>query len=284
MAYDDFVAKEYWGDQMGIGKYRAKPGSKISLAKWDPDDRSLVGKSKTDAKRKLLALTQKLDVQQELFYAEGVHKLLIVLQAMDTAGKDSTIRYVFEGANPQGVDVAGFRGPTPAEMAHDFLWRVHNKVPGKGEMMIFNRSHYEDVLITRVNGLIDARTCRARYAQINAFEKMLADTGTSILKFFLYISKDEQKKRLEERRDDPSKQWKFSLSDLKSREQWDEYMKAYEAALSATSTEYAPWYVVPANSKVQRNLIVAQAITDTLDSLKMRYPQVSPDIRKTVII
>lgn len=268
---------------MQIGKYKVKPGVKLDLSRHDPDDRSLVGKRKAEAKARLVALAQKLDVQQELLYAEGRHKLLIVLQGMDTSGKDSTIRYVFEGVDPQGVRVEGFKAPTPEELAHDFLWRVHDKVPGKGELVIFNRSHYEDVLITRVNGWIDGKTCRSRYAQINSFEKLLADTGTTILKFFLYISKDEQKKRLEERRDDPHKQWKFNPADLKSREQWDDYMQAYAAALSATSTEHAPWYVVPANSKLQRNLIIAQAVTDRLDALKMRYPEAAPDIESIVI-
>lgn len=268
---------------MSIGRYRVQPGTKINLAKWDADDRSLIGKRKEEAKDRLDRLTRKLDQQQELLYAEGRHKLLIVLQAMDTAGKDSTIRYVFEGVNPQGVRVVGFRAPSGDELARDFLWRVHSKVPGQGEIAIFNRSHYEDVLITRVNGWVDTKTCRARYKQINEFEKLLADTGTTILKFYLHISKDEQKKRLVERRDDPTKQWKFNPADLKARDQWEDYMRAYADALSTTNTHYAPWYVVPANSKLQRNLIVAQAITDALAGLKMHYPPASPEVKNTVI-
>ena len=268
---------------MSIVSYRIKPGTKVDLAKWDADDRSLIGNRKAAAKARLEKLTRTLDQQQELLYAEGRYKLLVVLQAMDTAGKDSTIRYVFEGVNPLGVRVAGFRAPTEDELARDFLWRVHEKVPGKGEIVIFNRSHYEDVLITRVNGWVDGTTCRARYEQIVAFEKLLADTGTTILKFYLHISKDEQKKRLLERRDDPTKQWKFNPADLKTRDQWEDYMRAYADALSATSTHYAPWYVVPANSKLQRNMIVAQAITDALARLKMHYPPASPEVKSAII-
>lgn len=268
---------------MKLDVYRVKPGTKVNLAKWDPEDRSLIGKHKAAAHTRLEALTRKLDQQQELLYAQGRHKLLVVLQAMDTAGKDSTIRYVFEGVNPQGVRVAGFRAPTEEELARDFLWRIHSKVPGHGEIVIFNRSHYEDVLITWVNGWIDGKTCRARYQQINAFEKLLADTGTTILKFYLHISKDEQERRLLERRDDPTKQWKFNPADLKTRDKWVDYMRAYAAALSATSTDHAPWYVVPANSKLQRNLIIAQAITDALAGLKMHYPTASPETKSTLI-
>ena len=268
---------------MKIDTYRVRTGTKVNLAGWDPDDRSLIGKRKAAAHERLEKLTRKLDQQQELLYAQGRHKLLVVLQAMDTAGKDSTIRYVFEGVNPQGVRVAGFKAPTEEELARDFLWRVHSKVPGQGEIVIFNRSHYEDVLITRVNGWIDGKTCRARYQQINAFEKLLADTGTTILKFYLHISKDQQEKRLLERRDDPTKQWKFNPADLQARGQWADYMRAYAAALSATSTDHAPWYVVPANSKLQRNLIIAQIITEALAGLKMHYPPTAPEAKFTLI-
>lgn len=268
---------------MKIGLYRVRSGAKVNLAKWDPEDRSLIGNRKAAAHTRLEKLTRKLDQQQELLYAQGQHKLLVVLQAMDTAGKDSTVRYVFEGVNPQGVRVVGFHAPTQEELARDFLWRIHNKVPGQGEIVIFNRSHYEDVLITRVNGWIDSKTCQARYEQINAFEKLLADTGTTILKFYLHITKDEQKRRLIERRDDPTKQWKFNPADLKTRDQWTDYMQAYADALSATSTDHAPWYVVPANSKLQRNLIVAQTITDALAELRMHYPPASPEVKYTVI-
>ncbi|MDO9220040.1 MAG: polyphosphate kinase 2 family protein [Thiobacillus sp.] len=252
---------------------RIKPDTKVKLSKWDADDGAINGKDKSDARDRLDENRARLETLQELLYAEGKHKLLVVLQAMDTAGKDSTIRYVFQGADPLGVKVASFKAPTPYELARDYLWRVHHHVPGAGEIAIFNRSHYEDVLITRVNGWIDAAECKRRYRQINDFEKMLAETGTTILKFYLHISKDEQKKRLEERRDIPEKQWKFHTGDLAVRAQWDDYMEAYEAALSATSTEHAPWHVIPANSKLARNLMVSDLLIEALDKLKMRYPK-----------
>ncbi|WP_324779536.1 polyphosphate kinase 2 family protein [Thiobacillus sedimenti] len=262
---------------------RIKPGSKVRLSHWDPDDDAIVGKHKADAHALLDAHRSRLETLQELLYAEGRHRLLVVLQAMDTAGKDSTIRHVFQGVDPLGVKVACFKVPTPAELAHDFLWRVHPHVPGAGEIAIFNRSHYEDVLVTRVNGWIDADECKRRYRQINDFEGMLAETGTTILKFYLHISKDEQKKRLEERRDDPEKQWKFQPGDLAVRARWDDYMDAYEAALSATSTPHAPWHVIPANSKLARNLMVSSLLIDALEGLDMRYPDPVAGAAQTVI-
>lgn len=251
---------------------RISPGQAVRLADWNPDDDRLVNGQKAAAREQLDADRVRLEALQELLYAEGKHRLLVVLQAMDTAGKDSTIRHVFQGVDPLGVRVASFKAPTAHELAHDYLWRVHQKVPAQGEIVIFNRSHYEDVLITRVNGWIDAAECARRYRQINDFERMLAETGTSILKFYLHISKDEQKKRLEARRDTPEKQWKFQPADLAVRAQWADYMRAYEAALSATSTAHAPWHVIPANSKLARNLAVSRILIDTLESLDMRYP------------
>jgi PPK2 family polyphosphate:nucleotide phosphotransferase len=252
---------------------RIPPGTRVKLSNWDADDRDIIGKKKSDARDRLDEHRVQLETLQEQLYAEGKNKLLIVLQAMDTAGKDSTIRHVFQGVDPLGVRVANFRAPTHYELARDYLWRVHHHVPGSGEIAIFNRSHYEDVLITRVNGWIDAAECRRRYRQINDFEKMLAETGTTILKFYLHISKDEQKRRLEERRDNPGKRWKFLPGDLAVRAQWDDYMKVYEAALSATSTLHAPWHVIPANSKLARNLMVSDLLIEALDNLKMRYPK-----------
>ena len=249
------------------------PDTKVKLSKWDAGDTGIVGEDKSGARERLDAYRARLETLQELLYAEGRHKLLIVLQAMDTAGKDSTIRHVFQGVDPQGVRVASFKAPTPYELARDYLWRVHHHVPGAGEIAIFNRSHYEDVLITRVHGWISAAECERRYRQINDFERMLAETGTTILKFYLHISKDEQKKRLEERRDTPEKQWKFQPDDLAVRAQWDAYMAAYEAALSATSTEHAPWYVIPANSKLARNLRISRLLIGALEDLNMRYPE-----------
>ena len=249
------------------------PDTKVKLSKWDAGDTDIIGKDKSGARESLDAYRARLETLQELLYAEGRHKLLVVLQAMDTAGKDSTIRHVFQGVDPLGVRVASFKAPTPYELARDYLWRVHHHVPGTGEIAIFNRSHYEDVLITRVNGWINAAECERRYRQINDFERMLAETGTTILKFYLHISKDEQKKRLEERRDTPEKQWKFQPDDLAVRAQWDAYMAAYEAALSATSTTHAPWHVIPANSKLARNLRISRLLIAALENLNMRYPE-----------
>jgi PPK2 family polyphosphate:nucleotide phosphotransferase len=251
---------------------RIEPETKVRLSKWDADDTGIIGEDKSAARESLDAYRARLETLQELLYAEGRHKLLVVLQAMDTAGKDSTIRHVFQGVDPQGVRVASFKAPTSYELARDYLWRVHHHVPGAGEIAIFNRSHYEDVLITRVNGWIDAAECKRRYRQINDFERMLAETGTTILKFYLHISRDEQKKRLQERRDTPEKQWKFQPGDLAVRAQWDDYMEAYDAALSATSTEHAPWHVIPANNNLARNLMVSMVLIETLEKLKMRYP------------
>jgi len=263
---------------------RVAPDTKVKLSKWDADESDIIGKDKSDAHERLDEYRARLETLQELLYAEGRHKLLIVLQAMDTAGKDSTIRHVFQGVDPLGVRVTGFKAPTPYELARDYLWRVHHHVPGAGEIAIFNRSHYEDVLITRVNGWIDDAECKRRYRQINDFERMLAETGTTILKFYLHISKDEQKKRLEERRDNPEKQWKFHPGDLAVREQWGDYMDAYEAAMSATSTEYAPWHVIPANSKLARNLMISRLLIEALEGLKMRYPEPEEGVADTVIV
>ena len=263
---------------------RIAPATKVKLSKWDPGDTRIIGKDKSGAREQLDEYRARLETLQELLYAEGKNKLLVVLQAMDTAGKDSTIRHVFQGVDPLGVKVAGFRAPTPYELARDYLWRVHHHVPGAGEIAIFNRSHYEDVLTTRVNGWIDAAECKRRYRQINDFERMLAETGTTIVKFYLHISKDEQKKRLEERRDDPEKHWKFQPGDLPARAKWDDYIKAYEDALSATSTHHAPWYVIPANSKLARNLMVSRILIEALEELKMRYPDPAPGITEIGIV
>jgi PPK2 family polyphosphate:nucleotide phosphotransferase len=263
---------------------RVKPDTRVRLSKWDAADTDIIGKDKSDARERLDAYRARLETLQELLYAEGKHKLLVVLQAMDTAGKDSTIRHVFQGVDPLGVRVASFKAPTPYELARDYLWRVHHHVPGSGEIAIFNRSHYEDVLVTRVNGWIAAAECKRRYRQINDFERMLAETGTTILKFYLHISKDEQKKRLEERRDTPEKQWKFHPGDLVVRDQWDDYMAAYEAAMSATSTGHAPWHVIPANSKLARNLMVSRLLIDALEGLKMCYPEPPPGAADTQIV
>ncbi len=220
---------------------------------------------------------------QEALWAENRHKVLVVLQGMDTSGKDGTIRHVFEGVNPLGVRVAAFKAPTEEELEHDFLWRVHPKVPGRGEMVIFNRSHYEDVLVARVQKLVPPAVWRQRYDQINDFERLLADTGTTVLKFFLYISKDEQKERLQARLDDPQKQWKFRKGDLVDRALWDEYLEAYEEALSRTSQKHAPWYVVPADKKWYRNLVVATVLVKALEDLNIQIPEAEEDLKGIVI-
>jgi PPK2 family polyphosphate:nucleotide phosphotransferase len=220
---------------------------------------------------------------QEALWAEHKHKVLIVLQGMDTSGKDGTIRHVFEGVNPLGVRVASFKAPTPEELDHDFLWRVHPRVPGRGEMVVFNRSHYEDVLAVRVKRLAPPGVWRARYDQINDFERLLADTGTVILKFFLHIDKDEQKERLQARLDDPAKRWKFRRGDLDDRRLWPDYMAAYEEALSRTSQKHAPWYVVPANKKWYRNLVVATVLVEALEGLEIQIPEPEEDLKDVVI-
>lgn len=266
-----------------MDQYRVKPEIEVRLSDWDPADKSEAPAGKKETKIILRELNDRLEELQELLYAENKHKFLIVLQGMDTSGKDGTIRHVFEGVNPQGVKVASFKVPTPQELAHDYLWRVHPHVPGKGEITIFNRSHYEDVLVVRVHNLVPETVWMKRYEHINAFEKMLADEGTSILKFFLHISLEEQKERLQARLDNPDKHWKFSVGDLAQRKLWPQYIAAYEAVLSRTSTEYAPWYVVPADRKWYRNYVIARVIIDKLSGLNMAYPQAEDNLDEIVI-
>lgn len=253
-------------------RHRITPDTVVDLGSLDPGDTSAFPGTKSDAKARLRTLNDRLEALQELLYAEGRHKVLIVLQATDTGGKDGTIRHVFEGVNPQGVKVASFKKPTPTELGHDYLWRIHADTPATGEITIFNRSHYEDVLVVRVHSLVDEATWSRRYDHINDFERMLADEGTTILKFFLHISKDEQAERLRGRLETPQKQWKFAAGDLAERERWDDYQVAFEDMLSRTSTEWAPWYVVPANRKWYRNLVVSEVVIATLEGLDMSYP------------
>jgi PPK2 family polyphosphate:nucleotide phosphotransferase len=220
---------------------------------------------------------------QELLFAEQKHKVLVVLQGMDTAGKDGVIRHVFDGVNPQGVRVANFKVPSPVELAHDYLWRVHHQVPGRGELLIFNRSHYEDVLVVRVHGLVNKSIWQKRFRQINEFERMLSEEGTLILKFFLHISLDEQKERLQARLDDREKQWKFNVGDLAERKLWPEYTRAYEDVLTKTSTTWARWVIVPSNRKWYRNLVVGSLLVDALKSLKMNPPVFKGDPGSIII-
>ena len=264
-------------------QYRVKPGSKVRIKDWDPDDRSAFAVTKEQAKTKLLALNKKLEALQEILYAEHKHKILIVIQGMDTAGKDSVIRSVFEGVNPQGVRVASFKAPTPEERDHDYLWRVHKETPGKGEIVVFNRSHYEDVLIVRVHQLVPEDVWKNRYRQINEFERTLVQEGTILLKFYLNINLADQKKRLQDRLDDQTKHWKFNVDDLKERRLWKQYMKAYEDAMEKTSTPWAPWYIVPARTKWYRNLVIATTLVKALSRLDMRYPPAAPELKKIII-
>ncbi len=264
-------------------RYRVKPDSKVNLSKWDPEDKSKFDGKKADGQAALLKLNDRLEELQELLYAEGKHKLLIVLQATDTGGKDGTIRHVFDGVNPQGVKVASFKKPTTKELAHDYLWRIHQHTPARGEIVIFNRSHYEDVLIVRVHNLTPRNVWEKRYQHINDFERMLADEGTTILKFFLHISKDEQKERLQARLDEAHKHWKFESGDLAERKRWDDYQEAFETMLRKTSTPWAPWHIIPANRKWYRNYIIAHTIVETLESLAMRYPDPEEGLEDIVI-
>lgn len=264
-------------------QYRVKPGNKVKLNKFDPKDTSAFNGDKEAGKAYLVKLNHRLETLQELLYAEGKHKVLIVFQAMDAGGKDGVIRAVFEGVNPQGVKVASFKAPTPEELAHDYLWRIHKQTPGKGEITIFNRSHYEDVLVVRVHNFVPEAVWHKRYAHIVHFEQLLADEGTTILKFYLHIDQDEQKERFQERLDDPSKRWKFNVGDLAERKLWDQYMAAFEEALEKTSTEQAPWYIVPANRNWYRDLVVSTVLVETLEKLNMQYPAPAEGLDKIVI-
>lgn len=257
----------------------ATPGKKIKLDDWDPED--TLGWEKGRAMKASLEKTiEKLDSLQYLLYAERKHALLIVLQGLDAAGKDGTIRHVMSGVNPQGCRVTSFKKPTSEELAHDFLWRVHKAVPPAGDIGIFNRSHYEDVLVARVHNLVPKGVWSQRYHQINDFECMLEENGVKILKFFLHISKDEQKRRFQQRIDDTNRQWKISESDFAERKYWAEYTEAYEAALTKCSTEHAPWYVIPSNKKWFRNLAVSHIIVETLEDLRMKFPAPTMDVSK----
>jgi PPK2 family polyphosphate:nucleotide phosphotransferase len=264
-------------------RYRVKPGTKVKLSEHDPEDNREFKEGKEKASRVLDELTKRLEAAQELLYAEHKHKLLVVLQGMDTSGKDGVIRHVFEGVNPQGVRVASFKVPTQEELDHDYLWRVHRQTPGKGEIVIFNRSHYEDVLVVRVHELVPEKQWARRYQQINDFERLLVEEGTTILKFFLHIDKEEQKKRFQARLDDPEKHWKFNVGDLKERQLWDAYMHAYEDVLSRTSQDEAPWYIIPSNQKWYRNLVIASVLVETLEKLKMSYPVPKEDLSQVLI-
>jgi PPK2 family polyphosphate:nucleotide phosphotransferase len=254
---------------------RVEPGSKVRLDQLDPEVTH--GHDKGSCEGDLKAGLRRLADLQARLWAEQKHAILVVLQGIDSAGKDGTIRHVMSAFNPQGCPVTPFKAPTTVEAAHDYLWRVHQRTPGKGEIAIFNRSHYEDVLVVRVHELVPEAVWSRRYEQINAWEQTLAEEGTTIVKFFLNISADEQRDRLQARVDDPTKQWKFRLSDLDERKRWDDYQAAFESALERCSTAWAPWYVIPSNRNWFRNLAVADILGDVLDELDPAYPR-SPDV------
>jgi len=258
-------------------RFRARPGRRSELAAHAPDDVAAFPGSKDDAEAVTTRLNRELEALQELLWARGRERLLVVLQGMDTSGKDGVIRRVFEGVNPLGVKVASFKAPTAEELAHDFLWRVHRCVPAAGEIVIFNRSHYEDVLVVRVRKLVPEAVWRRRYEQIRDFERLLVESGTTVLKFFLHISRDEQKQRLEARLAERDKRWKFDPRDLEARAQWADYQAAYADAIARTTTVQAPWYVVPADRKWFRDLVIASVLVDTLRAMKLSPPKPSFD-------
>ncbi len=256
-----------------IADLRARPGKKLNLSSidtdgtpgWDHDEREA-------AEARTAELNSRLEALQEILWAQGTKRLLVVLQAMDAGGKDGTIRHVFDGVNPTGVRVASFKKPSDLERSHDYLWRIHAEVPGDGEIVIFNRSHYEDVLVVRVLGLAPEERWKRRYGHIRDFERLLVDEGTTIVKIMLHISKDEQKERLQDRLDQPHKHWKFDPGDLDMRARWDDFMAAFEDAIEETSTDDAPWYVIPADRKWYRDLAISEILVQTLESMSLDFP------------
>lgn len=254
------------------------PDTSVDLTAIDPGEKTEFSHlKKADSVAVLEQMNDRLAELQRLLWADGSKALLVVIQAMDTGGKDGTIRKVFSGVNPQGVDVTGFGVPSDEEMDHDYLWRIHKKTPAKGRIAIFNRSHYEDVLVVRVNNLVPEDVWSRRYGHIRSFEEALTDEATTIVKIMLHISKDEQKERLQARLDDPTKNYKFNPNDLATRDRWHDYMAAYEDAIVRTSTVDAPWYVVPADRKWYRNLVISQILIDTISGMGLAYPKADFD-------
>ena len=267
-----------------LSPYRILPGTTVDLSDHDPNARTGFDGGKKEGRKALPELNARLANLQRHLWGESGQSLLIVLQAMDTGGKDGTIRHVFRGVNPQGVHVRGFVQPTHRELARDYLWRAHLQVPEHGAITIFNRSHYEDVLVVRIHDLVPEERWSKRYDHINDWERMLSDEGTTIVKLFLNISKDEQKERLQARLDEPDKNWKFSRGDLDDRAQWDDFQSAYVDVLSKTSTSYAPWFVVPANRKWYRNLVVSSILIETLERMDPQYPEPEEGLEDIVVI
>ncbi|MGU7814581.1 PPK2 family polyphosphate kinase [Burkholderia sp. AW49-1] len=257
---------------------REKEAAAFTLDAFDPAAKPFSSGSKDTDRERLSAVSTELDVQQERLHTQQKKRVLLVLQGMDTSGKDGTVRAVFREVDPLGLRVVSFKAPTPIEAVHDFLWRVHLQAPAAGELAIFNRSHYEDVLVPRVLDAIDSKECERRYRQIRDFETMLFESGTTIIKCFLHISKDEQRERLQARIDDPTKHWKFDIADLDARKHWDAYQSAYRDALAATSAEHAPWYVIPANSKTHRNVMIAELLLRTMTDMKLEFPPPKPEL------
>ncbi len=256
-------------------------GASVNLQEYDPEFTD--GLKKDNAQTELVTLQKRLRDLQDILYAQRRYAVLVVLQAMDTGGKDGAIKKVFDAVNPMGMHIANFKAPTPEELAHDYLWRVHRQTPPKGYIGVFNRSHYEDVLVARVDQLVSPEVWEQRYAQINDFERLLSENGTVILKFYLHISKDEQKQRLQERLLDPTKHWKFAMGDLAVRERWDDYMLAYADALARCNTELAPWHIVPANKKWYRDFVVTRTIVEALEKLDLHYPAPESGLEAVVI-
>jgi PPK2 family polyphosphate:nucleotide phosphotransferase len=264
-------------------KHRVEDGSSFKLSNYDPDDTGDF-KSRDEAEEATRKDIETLQTLSNEFYVDNRRSLLIVMQAIDTGGKDGTIKHVFSGINPVGCQVTSFKSPTPEELEHHFLWRISKALPPRGNFGIFNRSHYEDVLIVRVHDLVPKNVWKLRYDHINDFERLLTEEGTMVIKFFLYISKDEQKKRLKERLDNPEKHWKFDVADLEERKLWDDYIEAYQAMIQKCSAPWAPWYVVPANKKWYRNYVVANALVKTLSKLDMKWPKAKFDPKKIEIV
>jgi len=257
--------------------YRVEPGAKVNLAEIDTRDKSLYSGGKKHHYDEIHELREELREMQNLLYAEGKQKLLVVIQAMDTGGKDGCVKTVFGRVDPQGIEVCPFKKPSEEELAHDFLWRIHQHAPAKGMISVFNRSHYEDIIAVKVKNIFPVEVWSKRYRHIVEFERMLAEEGTKIVKIFLHISKDEQKERLQARLDEPDKNWKFNPGDLEDRARWDDFMAEYETIFEKTSTDYAPWYIIPADRKWYRNIVVSQIIIDALKSLNMSYPTIDWD-------
>ena len=264
-------------------EYRIKPDSVVDFKHHNPNDTTYFSGTKEEGRIRLDQLKEDLTVLQRCLYAERKHSLLIVLQAMDTGGKDGTIRRIFNGVSPLGVRAVGFKKPTQEEFEHDYLWRIHKHTPGRGKIVIFNRSHYEDIVAVRVNNLAPRSVWSRRYDHINHFEQMLTDEGITILKFFIHIDREEQKKRLQARLDNPDKNWKFNPGDLDARALWPKYMRAYEDVISQTSTKWAPWYIIPANRKWYRDIVVSAIIVDVLKGLRMSYPKPKFDPAEIIV-